>query len=315
VNGIYVVVAAVTIFGAIYLGRSVIRRILSGTYKAGEKLSAYTPSNFSLPEPTQVEFMGEQETILRGRYWPGTNGCAIVVVHGVDGPSIEMMPHVSYLNRAGYGVLIYDNRGRGESGGGFSTLGYYEWRDVLHAVKWTAAQPGVDPANIGLHGMSLGAACVILAAAENQQVRGVLAESPFISMPIMLAHVANKVTRVPRQIAGWVLRSMLDWSLGARLRTVAPEEAVERIAPRPLYIIDAEKDLLFPANTSRSVYQSAGEPKYFWVVEGAPHANCWHTLPHEYETRALNFWENVFAESPPAAAQHEAVIEEVGARD
>lgn len=279
--------------------RWLIRHLLSGTYKAGEAIDPYRPRNFSVPDPELIEFVGERNTTLRGRYWQGSSDQAIVVVHGIDGPSIEMLPHVAYLYRAGYHVLLYDNRGRGKSDGGFTTLGFLEWRDVLHAVKWIRTQPGVASEKIALHGLSLGAACVIMAAAEDRSIRGVLAESPFVSMPLMLGHIGNQLTRLPTFLIGGLIRALLDWSRGTKLRVVDPFSAVQAISPRPLYIIDAEHEQLFPAETARTVYDAAGEPKQFWKVHGAAHANCWHVCPEEYEQRALAFWEIVFSENPP----------------
>ncbi len=279
--------------------RWLIRYMLSGAYKAGEVIDPYRPRTFSLPEPETIEFQGERKTTLRGRYWRGTSDQAIIVVHGIDGPSIEMLPHVAYLYRAGYHVLLYDNRGRGQSDGGFTTLGFLEWRDVLHAVKWMRDQPGIGSDQIGLHGLSLGAACVIMAAAEDRAIRGVLAESPFVSMPLMLGHIGNKITRLPTFLIGGLVRTILDWSLGTKLRIVEPFAAVKKISPRPLYIIDAEHDQLFPAETARTVYDAAGEPKQFWKVHSAAHANCWHVHPEQYEQRATAFWEMVFSDDPP----------------
>lgn len=294
-----VIVTTIAIIALAMVARWLVRYFLSGTYKAGEVVDPYRPRNFDVPDPEPVEFVGEQGTILRGRYWRGSSDYAIVVVHGIDGPSIEMLPHVAYLYRAGYHVLLYDNRGRGRSGGGFSTLGFLEWRDVLHAVKWMRDRPDVAPENIGLHGLSLGAASVIMAAAEDQSIRGVLAESPFVSMPLMLGHIGNKLTRLPTFLIGGIVQRVIDWSIGTKLQIVEPYAAVEKISPRPLYIIDAEHDQLFPAETARTVYDAAKEPKQFWKVHGAAHANCWHVLPDEYERRALEFWEMVFSDNPP----------------
>lgn len=291
----------IALIGFVFGLRVLVRKMLSGTYKAGEVLDPYRPKNFSIPDPVNVDFEGEKQTTLRGRFWQGATDKAIIVVHGIDGPSIEMLPHVSYLYRAGYSVLVYDNRGRGDSDGGFSTLGFLEWRDVLHAINWVKSQPGIAENKIGLHGLSLGAACVIMAAAKDQHVCGVLAESPFVSMPIMLAHIANKMTRLPKFLVGEIVRIFLDWSLETKLRLVEPHTAVKNIAPRPIYIIDAEEDQLFPVDTSQTVYDAAGEPKRFWKVRGAAHANCWHVKPEEYEQRALDFWEDVFADSEPVA--------------
>lgn len=276
--------------------RVVVRKLLSGVYVAGEVIEEAGRAKAFLPQPEKVEFIGEKHTVLRGKFWPGKSDKAIIVVHGIDGPSFEMLPHVAYLHQAGYNVLLYDNRGRGESDGGFSTLGYLEWLDVLNAVSWMRSRAEVNPDKIGLHGLSLGAACVIMAAAKDESIRGVLAESPFISMTIMLAHIANRLTRIPRFLLGRLLTIVFDWSLGTKLRTVDPRAAVAKLSPRPIFIIDAAKDQLFPENTARTVYEAAGPPKTFWQVENAAHANCWHTRPEEFERRALDFWKGVFSD-------------------
>ena len=287
---------AVLIIAVAIAVRVLVRKLLSGVYVAGEVIEEAGRAKAFLPQPEKVEFVGEQNTTLRGKFWPGQSDKAIIVVHGIDGPSFEMLPHVAYLHRSGYNVLLYDNRGRGESDGGFSTLGYLEWRDVLSAINWMRARPEVNPNKIGLHGLSLGAACVIMAAAKDESIRGVLAESPFISMTIMLAHIANKLTRIPRFALGSMLTIVFDWSLGTRLRTVDPRAAVAKLSPRPIFIIDAAKDQLFPENTAHTVYEAAGPPKTFWQVENAAHANCWHTRPEEFEQRALAFWQGVFSD-------------------
>ena len=56
---------------------------------------------------------------LRLRAWlftpPHPNGAAVMLMHGVTGSRIEVLPHAAYLLRAGYTVLTPDNRGRAKS--------------------------------------------------------------------------------------------------------------------------------------------------------------------------------------------------------
>jgi pimeloyl-ACP methyl ester carboxylesterase len=55
---------------------------------------------------------------LSGSYGPSHNGAAIVIVHGGGGGDRDgARTHAAMLARAGYGVLRYDARGRGQSQG------------------------------------------------------------------------------------------------------------------------------------------------------------------------------------------------------
>jgi hypothetical protein len=79
------------------------------------------------------------------------------------------------LGRAGIGVLRYDDRGTGGSGGGETeaTTGDYAV-EVGQIVAWLRARPGVDPARIALLGHSEGGAIGPLVAAEDPRIAAVV---------------------------------------------------------------------------------------------------------------------------------------------
>jgi alpha/beta superfamily hydrolase len=77
-----------------------------------------------------------------------------VIVFPAGGRSGQQ-EHVRILARHGYGVLIFDPRGTGESEGD-----PYRWggeRDVKAALNYLRGRPDVDPQRIGGLGLSLGA--------------------------------------------------------------------------------------------------------------------------------------------------------------
>jgi hypothetical protein len=65
----------------------------------------------------QVMFTATDGAHLAGWYVLSHNGAAIVLVHGGGGDRQGTIRHARMLASAGYGVLLYDARGRGESGG------------------------------------------------------------------------------------------------------------------------------------------------------------------------------------------------------
>ena len=107
---------------------------------------------------------------------------ALVWVHGGGVQTRDYFPDlVALCQGAGFAVLTYDKRGVGQSGGTFpgdladgraiDTLA----RDAQAAVRFLAAQPGIDRARVGLAGHSQGGWVAPLAASREPAARFVVA--------------------------------------------------------------------------------------------------------------------------------------------
>jgi predicted acyl esterase len=78
------------------------------------------------------------------------------------------------LSRNGYGVLIFDPRGTGESEGD-----PYRWggeRDVKAALAFLRSRADVDPERIGGLGLSLGGELMLQTAGETDALKAVVSE-------------------------------------------------------------------------------------------------------------------------------------------
>src|SRR5512133_3675642 len=65
-----------------------------------------------------VTLFNEQDDIhLSGWYIPSENGAAVILLHGFGGNRLDMKSRADVLARHGFGVLMYDLRGHGESEG------------------------------------------------------------------------------------------------------------------------------------------------------------------------------------------------------
>src|SRR5690606_12273528 len=80
----------------------------------------------------------------------------------------------SGLWRAGYNVLLFDWRSRGQSDVAQHSLAYYEQRDAEAALAYALGR--MPAARIGLIGYSMGASIAILLAARSPDVRAVVAD-------------------------------------------------------------------------------------------------------------------------------------------
>jgi uncharacterized protein len=134
--------------------------------------NAVDPSALGLTH-RNVVFEASDGIRLNGWYAPGTNGAAVVLVHGGGGDREGTIRHARMLAAAGYGVLLYDARGRGESAGHENAFGWRWDRDVHGAVSFLEAH-GVR--RIGLLGISTGAEAVVTEASTDRRVRAVVAD-------------------------------------------------------------------------------------------------------------------------------------------
>ena len=113
---------------------------------------------------------------LAGWYVPGSNGAGVILRHGSGSERSATVDQAAVLARHGYAVLLVDARGHGRSAGRAMDLGWYGDLDTVAAVDFLVAQPGVDPARIGIVGLSMGAEEAIGAAAVDPRLGAVVAE-------------------------------------------------------------------------------------------------------------------------------------------
>ena len=141
------------------------------THKYREPIGA-PPSNAYEP----VSFTATDGLELSGWYRASRNRAAVVLVHGGGGDRTGAVRHAELLGRHGYGVLLYDSRGRGESEG--SPVGFgWGWRkDVTGALAFLRERPDVDADRIGGLGLSTGADVLIEVAAEQRDLKAVVAD-------------------------------------------------------------------------------------------------------------------------------------------
>src|SRR5262249_2572588 len=111
----------------------------------------------------EVEFESGSGSTLRGWLIPGqsTSG-AVVLMHGFRGDRTQMLGRATFLNRAGYSVLLFDFQAPGESPGKQITIGYLESRDAQAAVGFMKRSCSGE--KLGVIGLSMGGAAAALAS-------------------------------------------------------------------------------------------------------------------------------------------------------
>lgn len=279
---------AVAAVGLLAVDRTVAYKVREITRPAR---STSPPMVDDVGEPIrQVTFPASDGIQLGGWYIPSRNKSAILVQHGYRDCSHSMLWNGLMLARHGFGVLWFDFRGHGASGGDKVTLGLRETADTDGAVAFLTRQPDVDPDRIGLLGNSMGGAVGILAAADNPRIRAVVVEGAFAELVDEVGIGIEVQTPLPAEPFATVFIALAQWQTGYRLSEVSPVKAIGRIAPRAVFLLHDGRDQRIKRDSGDRLYAAAGAPKELWTHPGARHTEIAHLVPVAYECRVVEFF-------------------------
>ena len=261
--------------------------------------------DFDLPAE-DVAFPSRDGTPLAGWFIPSPDAGpspGIVLSHGWSRSRAELLPHANFLHRAGFAVLAFDYRHRGESGGDAITMALREPDDLRGALDALSARPEVDAERVGVLGMSMGSVIAILVAAGDERVRALLAECPYSSQEAIMTRSLRHYYHLPSFPVAPLAKWIIERRLGEPLDVTEAVDAVREISPRPLFFIAAENDAVIGSEETERVFEAAGEPKRFWLIPGAEHACGWQAAPEEYERRVVAFFQETLASAAVAGAE------------
>ena len=264
---------------------------------------------WEMPAPVEVRIPSRDPGIEIAGWWlpaeadggaGGATAPTVIVVHGFTACRHDhavLLP-AGMLHRNGYSVLVMDLRDHGDStreDGRFAG-GTDEYRDVLGAWDWVRTEQGVPASSIGLVGISLGAATVLLATGAQPDVAAVWEDSSYADLP---SAIDAELTRsgYPTFLAfGGVLAARLI--SGDDLTSYSPLDAVARLDGRPLYITHGTDDTRLSVDYGHRLEAAAradGGPVESWYVDGAEHTEAMVTHAEEYERRLVGFFDGALA--------------------
>ena len=220
-----------------------------------------TPEQMNLSYES-VDFASDDGTRLHGWFFPPSGTSPVILFcHGNAGNMSHRLENIERLLSHGFGVLIFDYRGYGKSGGTPSRKGIYG--DGLAAYDYLVKNRNISPDRIVVFGRSLGAA-VGTEIAIKRNVNRLILESAFTS--------TKGVARTMPMFA------LLSPFLPAHYNNL---EKIKHITV-PKLIIHGNSDEIIPFHMGTKLFEAAPEPKTFYVIEGAGHNDTWVVGGHRY---------------------------------
>ena len=234
-----------------------------------------TRQHYYLPQKAEQEleikiesvyFDSRDGTKLHGWFLPnqvGKSRGSILFLHGNGQNISNHLGFVWWLPRNGYDVFLFDYRGYGHSEGEPGLEGVHE--DIQSAMQVFLARQDIRRDKLVLYGHSLGGALAITS----------LVDSPYRKYftTLIVEGAFTRYRTAAREVLGrswltWLFQYPLSWTIRDDF---APVEVVERISPTPVLFIHGEEDAIIAPHHSQELFQTAKQPKQFWLVKNAGH--------------------------------------------
>ncbi|HEX6725669.1 MAG TPA: alpha/beta fold hydrolase [Gaiella sp.] len=231
----------------------------------------------------EVQFTTKDGLRLKGWYIRSKNGAAVISFPG----RASSQKRAKLLARHGYGVLLFDRRGEGESDGDPNLFGWQGERDVHAAVAFLQERPDVDPERIGGIGLSVGGEMMIEAAAESTELKAMVSEGA--SGRSVRDIVANPGTTW-QDVLGNGVATAATAVFANNLPPADLKSLVPRISGAVLFVYgERGQSVEEPAN--KEFFAVARGPKELWEVPGSGHIGGTEAQPREYERRIVGFFD------------------------
>ena len=246
---------------------------------------AQSPARY-LARHDVVRFTARDGVPLVGWFAPAGDGRrAVILLHGNGATRTQVLARAGFFNHLGYAALLYDARGHGESGGNLVSFGWFETQDLLGALDWLRGRGCTD---IGCVGVSQGGATIALAAAQLADVRWVVLESVYPTLPNAVDRRFRSVFGLPGWLLGCAMVPMAEWRIGKPIAAIAPREFVGQLQC-PVLVMTGDADRHTLPGDARELFERVASPKRWELVPGAAHVDLYGFAPGRYELAVRQF--------------------------
>lgn len=226
----------------------------------------------------------------------------VILAHGYSGRAEQMSSFAQiYHEDLGYNVLLPDARGHGLSEGHYIGFGWPERKDILNWIQLVMERTGAGT-QIVLHGVSMGAATVMMASGEHlpPNVKAIIEDCGYTSVKDQLSYQLKRMYRLPS------FPLLQSTSLLTKLRAgylFEEASALKQIRKSrvPILFIHGSGDLFVPTEMVYQLYENGPAQKQLFIVPDAGHAKALSFDPEGYQREMVQFLA-AYVKSAPAAA-------------
>lgn len=222
-----------------------------------------------------VQVISDDQLTLKGEFYenPGGGHDYVVLVHGYKRDQADMYAYGYQYFAKGYNVLTMDLRAQGESEGEYIGMG---WLDRLDLLKWIGLIiDRDDQARIVLHGVSMGAAAVMMAEGEDlpAQVKAVVEDCGYTDVWSIFSQEMRYRFGLREFPVLYAANLCSKFRNGYSFREASCIAALKK-SQTPTLFIHGDADDFVPFDMLDQLYNAAACEKERYAVPGAGHAEA-----------------------------------------
>jgi pimeloyl-ACP methyl ester carboxylesterase len=242
-----------------------------------------------------VEFDSRVDKVpLDGWFIPSSGDSVLVMINGgfqnrID-PVVDTLGLAHDLQQRGYNILLFDLRGRGDSGGTAHSLSN-ENRDIGGAIDYLDRR-GYPADKIGLVGFCSGAANACIFASQNN-IGGLVLDACFPSVESMVYNQAANHD-IPRPLVDIFLPTVrIAAEVFYGYKEINPIDVVGKIQCPIFFIHEGDDDLVSTADDVGLAKAADNPTDVLWQVDNTLHVETYRNYPEEYITKVSEFFNSV----------------------
>ncbi len=280
------------------------------------------PEYNSLPDPVaeQITIPTTDGLELRGSLYQHTKQPArglILFCPEMGGNHWSAMSYAQGAWDTGFDILSFDFRGQGESPDmeNYDPLHWvtdYEIADANAAITYIKKRKDLSNLPLALMGVSRGGSAALLAAAQNPEVLGVVAEGAFTNQQLMISFGYNWALRY---LPEFLVKAVPQWHILLTLKLMYWISQMRRnckysqfrkhlplLVSRPVQLITGTRDTQVPSEIAIIIARFiGGTENSIWNVRGAKHNGARKTNPVGYDKKVSQFFSDLVQQQVESA--------------
>ncbi|MFC5464094.1 alpha/beta hydrolase [Lederbergia graminis] len=215
----------------------------------------------------------------------------VIFTHGYLGHAKQMGIYGQYYYEdLGYNLFMADARGHGSSEGDYYGFGWHDRLDLIDWTKLLVDKLG-NETQIVYHGLSMGAATVLMASGEkdmSENVSAIIADSPYSSVYELFSYQIKRMFKLPPfpilDSTSLVTKALAGYSF----REASSLKQVEKTEV-PILYIHGKEDTFVPTNLAEELYEHTNSEAELMLVDGANHGESFVLEKEAYKERLNSF--------------------------
>jgi fermentation-respiration switch protein FrsA (DUF1100 family) len=209
-----------------------------------------------------------------------------ILLHGHQTSREGARRYALIFKELGYSTIVYDERGHGDNVRCKVSMGFHESHDLAEIIDQVYAKFGKD-IYLGLQGVSMGAATVLLSTALQQKVAFIVSDCAFANLKGVIKDIIKN-----KHLPSFPLLQFInmDLSLFAHF-SFKDTDALSAIKSNeiPTLFIHGESDAYVHVSNVKALYEADKGYKEVYTFPGAAHASSITVDRARYKELVSNF--------------------------